>query len=343
MRQVAVSETDAGQRLDKYLQKTLAGAPKGFLYKMLRKKNITLNGKKAAGGEKLQPGDEIRLFLSEETLKKFSPNTQAAAAVEKRQKRQVNLRPEVIYEDGQALLINKPAGMLSQKSAPQDYSLTEWLRDYLRGEGLGPDAPGFSPGLCNRLDRNTSGIVAAGKSVRAQQQLAELFKNRKLGKYYVCPVQGVLKEAGRLKGYLKKSEKDNRVTLCGEEEDGASYIETAYRPLGDNGRLTLLEVELLTGKTHQIRAHLAGLGHSLVGDVKYGGARWGRVCERQWGIRHQLLHAWRLEMPDCGGALKGMSRQTFYAELPGPFRDFLQKEHLEEFMPWKKKSERKRL
>lgn len=337
MREVVVSERDAGQRLDKYLQKILAKAPKGFLYKMLRKKNITLNGKKAAGGEKLQPGDAIRLFLSEETLEKFAPDAQAA------QKRQKDLRPKVVYEDDQALLLNKPAGMLSQKSAARDYSLTEWLRDYLDGEGFGQNSPGFSPGVCNRLDRNTSGIVAAGKSVRAQQQLAELFKNRSLGKYYLCPVQGALKEPGRLKGYLKKSEKDNKAILCGEKEAGASYIETAYRPLGDNGRLTLLEVELCTGKTHQIRAHLAGLGHPLVGDAKYGGAQWARVCERRWGIRCQLLHAWRLETPACDGALKALSCQAFYAELPEPFWDFLQKEHLEEFMPWKKKSERTRL
>lgn len=340
MRQVLVSETDAGQRLDKYLHKILTEAPQGFLYKMLRKKNITLNGRKAQGGEKLRPGDEIQMFLSTETLEKFSP----AAKTDLRQPKEGegNPRPEIIYEDGQALLVNKPAGMLSQKSALQDYSLTEWVRDYLCEQAAVRQAPGFSPGICNRLDRNTSGIVAAGKSVRAQQQLAELFRERRLGKYYLCPVKGEVKEAGYLRGYLKKSAKDNRVTLC-RPGQGASYIETAYRPLGGNGRLTLLEVELLTGKTHQIRAHLAGLGHPLAGDAKYGGPDWGRACERQWGIRHQLLHAWRLEMPACDGALKALSRQAFYAEPPQPFQFFLQKEHLEEFMPWKKKSRRKRL
>lgn len=335
MRQVVVSKTDAGQRLDKYLHKVLAKAPKGFLYKMLRKKNITLNEAKATGSEKLQPGDRIQMFLSADTLEKFSASVRENPG----RAQKPGLQPEIIYEDEQILLLNKPVGLLSQKSAPQDDSLADWVREYLREKMSGQIAPGFSPGICNRLDRNTSGIVAAGKSVRAQQELSALFQKRQLGKYYLCPVQGVLKEAGHLRGYLKKSERENRAVLCESGQDASAYIETAYRPLGDNGCLTLLEVELLTGKTHQIRAHLAGIGHPLVGDAKYGGSRWGRVCQERWGIRYQMLHAWRLQMPVCVGPLKDLSQRVFYAGLPASFQDFLQKEHLEEFMPWKKKSE----
>lgn len=331
MKQVSVSETDAGQRLDKYLHKILAQAPRGFLYKMLRKKNITLNGKKAAGSERLCPGDQIQMFFSQETLDKFSAPLPAETTG-----KSLEQEPDIIYEDDQVLLLNKPCGLLSQKSCPKDYSLSEWVRDYLRRGG---EAAGFSPGVCNRLDRNTSGIVAAGKSVRAQQELSDMFRKRQLGKYYLCPVQGVLKHQEHLQGYLRKSDSQNKVFIWEDREAGSpdrdrrDYVETVYRPLGDNGSLTLLEVQLITGKTHQIRAHLAQTGHPAVGDRKYGAP--GQMGEnfRQQGPGHQMLHAWRLEFPQCTGLLKELSGRSYYAELPGHFRSFLQREHLEECMP----------
>lgn len=332
MREIGVSETDAGQRLDKYLHKVLASAPKGFLYKMLRKKNITLNGHKAAGSERLAPGDRICLFLSAETLDRFSrPVTNGPGT-------DLETEPQIIYEDSHVLLLDKPAGVLSQKSRPEDASLTEWVRDYLR-KGKDGSAAGFSPGLCNRLDRNTSGIVAAGKSVRAQQELSALFKERRLGKYYLCPVKGVIQEEGELQGRLQKSEKKNKVRIGVDGE----RVQTAYRPLGDNGELTLLEVRLITGKTHQIRAHLAQIGHPLAGDGKYGGPAWGSYCKKRWGLRCQLLHAWRLEFPVCEGLLADLSGKEFYAGIPVQLQDFLRKEHLEESIPWNKKKSRKRM
>ncbi|MCI8730061.1 MAG: RluA family pseudouridine synthase [Lachnospiraceae bacterium] len=331
MKQVSVSETDAGQRLDKYLHKILTQAPKGFLYKMLRKKNITLNGKKAGGSERLCPGDEIQMFLSQETLDKFSEPHPAETA-----RQSLEQEPDIIYEDDQVLLLNKPCGVLSQKSCPEDYSLSEWVRDYLCRGGK---AAGFSPGVCNRLDRNTSGIVAAGKSVRAQQELSAMFQKRQMGKYYLCPVQGILKQQEHLRGYLQKSESQNKVFIWEDKKTGGlgrdkrDYVETVYRPLGDNGRLTLLEVQLITGKTHQIRAHLAQTGHPVSGDRKYGlpGAK-GDTAWQQ-GLRHQMLHAWKLEFPECTGLLKELSGMRYAAELPGDFRSFLEREHLEECMP----------
>lgn len=337
MRQVEISKREAGQRLDKYLQKILARAPKNFLYKMLRKKNITLNGKKAAGSEKLETGDQICLFLSEETLEKFSLPAKEEDRL--RTGRACKLQPEIVYEDSQVLLLNKPAGLLSQKSRPADQSLTEWVQRYLYEDRDG--AAGFSPGICNRLDRNTSGIVAAGKSVRAQQELSEMFRTRQMGKYYLCPVRGVLTQEGRLGGYLQKSGKENKVRI--DAAGAGDRVETVYRPLGDNGALTLLEVELITGKSHQIRAHLAGIGHPVVGDGKYGGAQWRRACQERYGCASQLLHAWRLVFPPAWeGVLGGLSGQVFCAEFPVHFKGFLQKEHLEGFIPWKKKKNGKR-
>lgn len=336
MRQVVVSETDAGQRLDKYLHKILSLAPKGFLYKMLRKKNITLNGARAAGSERLRPGDQIRLFLSEDTLNKYIKIQPKSPGHTRR-----GPQPKVVYEDDQILLVNKPVGLLSQKSSPQDYSLTEWIREYLQDTMTG-EAAGFSPGLSNRLDRNTSGIAAAGKSVRAQQELSTMFRERQLSKYYLCPVQGVLKEAGYLQNSLHKLEKNNKVVLKDDTDNSGECARMAYRPLGDNGKLTLLEVELLTGKTHQIRAQLSAAGHPLVGDGKYGGSRWGRYCAEQFGCRYQMLHAWRLEFPLCEGVLAPLSGRVFYAGLPTQLQSLLQKEHLEDFIPWKKKKNENR-
>ncbi len=334
MKQLRVSEIDAGQRLDKYLHKVLALAPKSFLYKMLRKKNITLNGKRAAGSERLSPGDQVCLFLSQDTLDKFSlPDKEEGEG----NVWEPEMRPKIIYEDDQLLLIDKPAGLLSQKSRPEDRSLTEGGQGYLRGADGGAGA-GFSPGICNRLDRNTSGIVAAGRSVRALQELSSLFRERQLGKYYLCPVKGVVKEEGYLKGCLQKSGKENKVRI----RETGEKIETAYRPLGDNGKFTLLEVELITGKTHQIRAHLAAIGHPLVGDGKYGGTCWGRYCTQQLGCRFQMLHAWRLAFPSCEGLFSNLSGRVFYAELPAHFQSFLEKEHLEGSIPWKKKKNGKK-
>lgn len=335
MKQVSVSETDAGQRLDKYLRKILAQAPNGFLYKMLRKKNITLNGKKAAGSERLRPGDQIQMFFSQETLDKFSA---PVPHYEKKARENLEKEPEIIYEDHHVLFLDKPCGVLSQKSSPEDYSLSEWVRDYLRRGGK-TAAAGFSPGVCNRLDRNTSGIVVAGKSVYAQQELSEMFRQKQLGKYYLCSVHGVLERENHLKGWMQKSESQNRITIFPEGEAGLEgrrrrdYVETAYRPLGNNGNYTLLEVRLITGKTHQIRAHLALIGHPVAGDQKYGGICKGGAWPGQKELPHQMLHAWRLEFPVCQGLLKGLSGRIFCADPPEEFQNFLQREHLEECIP----------
>ncbi len=292
MKCLTVGKNDAGQRLDKLLAKHLKKAPRSFLYKMLRKKNITLNGKKADGSEITQIGDEIRLFLSDETIAGFSQEQTTAVPAR---------RLDILYEDEDFIFVNKPAGMLSQKAAASDVSLVEYLTAYLLESGslTGADLAGFQPGVCNRLDRNTSGIVAAGKSLQGLQILSEAFRQRTVGKYYHCMVSGELKEERRIDGYLLKDESCNKVRILSSSEEigGAERIETWYRPLAVRNGYTLLEVRLLTGKTHQIRAHLASLGYPLLGDVKYGGAR-AEKSGRRFGLRYHLLHAARLTFPE---------------------------------------------
>ncbi len=311
MKQLTVTQREAGQRLDKLLARYLNEAPKSFLYKMMRKKNITLNGKRAQGNELVQPGDEIRLFLADETVEKF----QSGAARTPRQPL------EILYEDEHILLVNKPVGMLSQKARRQDVSLVEYLTAYLLESGAltKEDLALFSPAVCNRLDRNTSGIVIAGKTLLGLQTMSRLLKERAIRKFYRCIVAGELREGRYLKGYLSKDTARNLVSVSEHAASGSLPIETEYRPLAAGEGWTLLEVHLITGRSHQIRAHLASIGHPILGDPKYGDERLNQRCRASFGTDAQLLHAYRLEFPAVDGALAYLSRREFVAPMPKRF------------------------
>lgn len=206
MKEFQITENEAGQRFDKYLAKLLRNAPKSFFYKMLRKKNITLNGRKATGNEKLNTGDQIRLFLSDETFSKFSQQEQTARAV-------TDL--DIIYEDTDILLINKPAGMLSQPDDTKEPSMVEYLIGYLLQNGslTEENLRTFHPSVCNRLDKNTSGVIAAGKSLAGLQELSTLFHDRTVHKDYLCIVKGKLTRSRHIRGYLHKDANLNKVSV----------------------------------------------------------------------------------------------------------------------------------
>lgn len=324
MKQFIIGENEAGQRFDKYLAKLLKEAPKSFFYKMMRKKNIVLNGKKATGNEKLKSGDEVRLYLSDETFENFAGKENVSRAV-------CNL--PVIYEDKDILLINKPAGMLSQPDKTGKPSLVEYIIGYLleKGEITEKDLCTFKPSVCNRLDRNTSGIVAAGKSLRGLQMLSALFHERTMNKYYFCITEGVIERENYIKGYLHKDEKCNKVVISKEKRKDSLPIETRYLPLGNNGSLTLLKVELITGRSHQIRAHLASVGHPIIGDYKYGGNGKNRIYKEKYHLEHQLLHGYRLSLPQMPEDFEHLSGRIFLAPVPELFQQVLKKEHLEEY------------
>ena len=312
MRSITVNKNEAGQRLDKLLAKYLNLAGKGFLYKMMRKKNIVLNGKKCDGSEKLSEGDEIKLFLADETIEKFSE-----VKVQKVKKTKLH----IIYEDDHVLLINKPSGMLSQKAKEQDESLVEYLIDYLLDSGklTKEDLRSFRPSVCNRLDRNTSGLVAAGCSLAGLQRLSAMFKDRSMHKYYLCVVSGSVREKKRIEGFLKKDEKTNQVSISQKELPDSAPICTEYEPLMEAGAYTLLKVTLITGRTHQIRAHLASIGHPIVGDMKYGNPKVNEEAKRQYHIHSQMLHSWKLVFPQMEEPLAHLSGKSFTAPLPGEF------------------------
>ena len=348
MRLLTVGENEAGQRLDKLLGKYMDKAPTSFFYKMLRKKNITLNGKKAEGKERLEVGDAIRLFLADETIDGFSSMAGKTGAgklpqnIGAKQSRKVNpaaglrtkripakLYPEIIYEDKNVIFFNKPAGLLSQKAKPSDISLVEYLTEHLleTGEATAESLRSFRPGICNRLDRNTSGLVAAGKSLRGLQELNELFRIRSLHKYYRTIAAGSVMDKQHIEGWLQKNEKTNQVQIFKQERKDALPICTEYMPLKQltyNGNpYTYLEINLITGRSHQIRAHLASIGHPLIGDTKYGSPKINAEFRKNFGLKYQLLHAYRLELPELTGTLSNLSGQQYIAPLPKEFMNVL--------------------
>lgn len=313
MQVLEIQENEAGQRLDKYLKKRLSQAPGSFLYKMLRKKNILLNGKKADGSEKLQVHDQVKLFLSDETIDKFSAS---APDTEKLKQQYPRTKLEILYEDQDILVINKPAGMLSQKAAPDDISANEYIIGYLLDTGAVTPAElaTFKPSVCNRLDRNTSGILIAGKTLSGLQNMAAQLKQRSMGKYYQCLVTGVIETEQEISGYLTKDSSANMVKIRPNQTAGSSYIRTGYRPLEQFPGFTLLEVHLITGRSHQIRAHLASIGHPIVGDQKYGSPFVNERYKKHCGLRGQLLHACRMELSD-GTVIKAPLPESFARAL----------------------------
>lgn len=318
MKEIVIRSNEAGQRFDKFLAKYMKQAPKSFFYKMLRKKNIVLNGKKAAGNEILAEGDTVKLFLSDETIAKFSGKEPAG---EKETDGIAVPELDIIYEDEHTLFINKPAGMLSQKARPEDVSLVEYIIGYLlkSGQISREELRTFHPSVCNRLDRNTSGIVAAGKTLAGLQQLGRMFCDRTMGKYYLCLVDGIVEQPKEIEGWLVKDSGSNQVRVSAEHTEGSAKIRTGYRPVAAACGLTLMEVHLITGKTHQIRAHLAAEGHPLIGDYKYGNRKINEKFRKKYGLTHQLLHAERLCFPVCSGALSGLSGKVLRAGIPPVF------------------------
>lgn len=318
MKVLVVTRNEAGQRLSKLLSKYLNLAGTGFIYKMLRKKNITLNGRKCDGSEKLEEGDEIRLFLSDETIEKFSK-----VQVQNVKKKIL----DIIYEDRHILLINKPAGMLSQKAKEADESLVEYVTDYLLESGslTREDLKTFRPSVCNRLDRNTSGLVVAGKSLPGLQIMSAVLKDRSIHKYYYCVIKGSLEEKQTIEGYLLKEERTNQVRIYDNPVPESLPIVTVYEPVSEYDGYTLLKVTLVTGRTHQIRAHLASIGCPLVGDMKYGDKSVNEEARKRFGIRHQMLHSFQVEFPSLPEPLAYLSGRSFAAPLPREFSKIWEK------------------
>lgn len=314
MRELVVTKNEAGQRFDKYLLKYLNKAGTGFIYKMLRKKNIVLNDKKANGNEILSVEDNVKLYLSEDTIISFREDKKAGFA--NKSVNGLDKKLDIIYEDDNVLLINKPCGILSQKAQKDDISINDIAVAYLLKNNPGKEDTTFIPSICNRLDRNTTGIIVVGKSLIGLQTMSKLFKDRTIHKYYLALVDGVIKENSLISGFLTKDSKTNKVSISKTEKKESDYIETYYEPIKYFDNMTLLKVCLITGKTHQIRAHLSSIGHPILGDYKYGNNKLNETIKKKYKVKSQLLHSYILEFPRLDGELSNLSNKTFKAPIP---------------------------
>ena len=314
MREIIVDSNISGSRLDKIALKFIGNAPMSFVYKMLRKKNITLNGKKASGNELLKDGDSIKIFISEDTFEMFSDKKSSV-------KSSNELKQYIIFEDDNIIALNKPAGMLSQKSKADDRSINELLIDYLGSNSM------FTPGISNRLDRNTSGIMLAGKDLASSRLLNEAIKTRKVSKYYLCIVKGVFERSDIYRAYLTKDDKTNTVKVSDAGSD-SDLIITGFKPLITNGKCTLVEADLITGRPHQIRAHLSYLGYPIAGDTKYGDSSFNDYFKDKYKLKWQFLHAYKLEFNEMTEKLSYLNGSIIKAPLSDKYKQILKGEKL---------------
>lgn len=319
MREIIINKNEAGQRFDKLLFKYFNAAPASFVYKMLRKKNITLNNKKSDGKDKLAVGDCVKIFMTDETIDKFRSSKNIEASGKATHK----ISLDVVYEDENIIIVNKPAGVLSQKAKKNDISMNEYIIEYLLDtkQLSENELETFKPGICNRLDRNTSGLLIAGKSLLGLQVMSDMLKDRTFGKYYITVVSGEINGKTKIKGYLTKYSKSNKVKIYDKPLKESSYIETEYECLKTNGKYTILKVKLITGKPHQIRAHLASVRHPIIGDTKYGRADINEIFRKKCGVKFQLLHAWQLKFDEMPDELKNLKQKTFEAKIPQLFEN----------------------
>ncbi len=305
MRTVEIKKNDANQRLDKYLTKRFPSMPKSLMYRYIRTKYIKLNGKKCDAAVKLNEGDVLTLYIKDEFFDE--------AQYDRYDFLKAPAKLDIVYEDENILLQNKPTGLLCHPDETYHFdSLLARMTHYLydKGEYDPKEESSFAPALANRIDRNTGGIVIAAKNAEALRVLNEKIKLREVKKYYMCAVYGIFKrKEGLLTAYLEKNEKQNRVYISAKPTKNSKTIKTRYKVLDEKDGISLLEVELLTGRTHQIRAHMAYIGHPLVGDGKYGTNK----LNRNTPLRSQALCSYKLAFAfeSDAGVLEYLNGKSF--------------------------------
>ena len=314
MKKIQITENDANQRIDKYIKKLLVNAPTNFIYKMFRKKDIKVNGKKVNEKYILKNNDVVEMFLYEDKFKEITATNDLY---------KVKKTFKVLYEDNHVLIVYKPAGLLVHEDKNESVNtLTNQVLSYLANKNeldLSRENT-FMPGPVHRLDRNTSGIVIFGKTLAALQVLNEMIKQRHcIEKSYLTICKGKVNQKRNLKGYIVKLDDQAQVKLVSKDYPGALTMETIVKPVKYNNDYSKVEVTLITGRMHQIRVHLSSIDHPIIGDRKYGDFELNKFVKKEFGLNHQLLHAYKIRFVKSFGILAYLQDKEIVCPVPKLF------------------------
>ncbi|MBS4537814.1 RluA family pseudouridine synthase [Clostridium sp. D2Q-11] len=304
MKKIIIKRNDENQRIDRFLSKYMDKASKGFIQKMIRKKRIKLNGSRTYSEEIVKCDDEITLYLAEETINKFQSEVENI---------DVKIDLNIIYEDDNILLINKKEGQISHSNNEDGESIVKGVKKYLidKGEYKPEEEKTFSPAICNRLDLNTSGVIIAAKNYNSLKVINEAIRDQKIEKYYKALVAGKIDKRDLLEGYLVKDNKTNKVMIYNKWVENSKEIKTRISPIKYNEDYTLLDIELITGRTHQIRAHLSSINHPIVGDRKYG----DKETNKKFNLKSQFLIAYKITFKGLKNGLEYLNNRSFEAKI----------------------------